>query len=162
MKIEMPKDWNKKLSETNEDEVGVGVPPKTVAEKRYIDIDKMFPKYNQGRDLKFRVWYPNEKKFYYTKVEDTHWQLGKNAWDEPYVIQQYTGLKDKNNKEIYEGDIVTYHVYNLAEIRYETDRGGYIIEWQWSKNQHSHDLNCDSAMVCKIIGNIFENPELLK
>ena len=50
----------------------------------------------------------------------------------------------------------------LAEIKYETDRGSFIIEWKWDKNQHSHDLTCDSAMECRVIGNIFENPELLK
>jgi len=110
------------------------------------------------RILKFRVW--DDK---YHCWDNTSLFLYPNTplLKQGRTIQQFTGLIDSNGKEVYEGDIVRYRD-KLAEIKYETDRGSFIIEWKWDKNQHSHDLTCDSAMECRVIGNIFENPELLK
>ncbi len=85
------------------------------------------------------------------------------------TIQQYTGLTDSNDKEIYEGDILMYKSGSIpttgviGQVLYEADEGGYIFQWERKgPNQHHINLNCDVAFESVIIGNILENPELLK
>ena len=117
------------------------------------------------RQLKFRVWITPwgsdaEPSMHY--IPDLHlhsffhqWELGgcKDA-----IFQQYTGLKDKNGKEIYEGDIISGEFYDTEYHHAETikhevvfNNGAYNIA---SSNWHKPTL--------EIIGNIFEAPELLK
>lgn len=87
----------------------------------------------------------------------THWtELGKNV-----VVEQYTGLKDKNGKKIYVGDIMRYDAIDYQVLwadyyaSFETKR----LNSPWSNEGLTlHFL----ASVGSVIGNIHENPELLK
>lgn len=99
----------------------------------------------------------------------------------PETVGQYTGLKDKNGKKIFEGDIAKYNtiaaneriVYGIVKYRstYEQYRShnpcGYIIDWQ-KNNSTGRTLRedlpfwCDSMSNMEIVGNIHDNPELLE
>jgi hypothetical protein len=57
---------------------------------------------------------------------------------------------------------VLKHKDRVGVVRYEPDYGGYILEFEWSKNQHHELLNCDVAFESEHLGNIYQNPELLK
>jgi len=78
------------------------------------------------------------------------------------IIMQYTGLKDKNGKEIYEGDIVKYQYDEGDGFRWNTE----IITWMdnltgWFPIVVGYHSGF-SMKDLEIIGNIYENPELLK
>jgi uncharacterized phage protein (TIGR01671 family) len=89
----------------------------------------------------------------------------------PETIGQYTGLKDKNGNEIYEGDICKVQLplggfwgnvkkEKIGVVEYNEDVCGFVIRWEWSKNQHHIQIDCDLEI--EVIGNINEKPELLK
>lgn len=115
------------------------------------------------RQIKFRVW---DGESYLPSSDGLSFKpkfLLKGGWgvhgflqrpDMGFVIQQFTGLLDKNNKEIYEGDIVSF------------DGRNYPITWErarWScPGDCSGECDLDDlAYLVSVIGNIFENPELL-
>jgi len=124
-----------------------------------------------NRPIKFRVWDKRETKGMSTKNMLYDAQL-HHFWqdfvDYPgYELMQYTGLTDKNGKEIYEGDIlkISYGAMGdvIGQVLYESDHGGYIFQWeQKGPNQNYINLNCDVAFESVIVGNIFEHSELLK
>jgi uncharacterized phage protein (TIGR01671 family) len=127
--------------------------------------------------FKFRVWdklaermiYPhndNQQHFIIDLNGQFH-NLQNGSGGDDYVIQQYTGLTDNNDKEIYEGDILKNHydVSNniIGQVLYESDHGGYIFQWKRRGQDYKiTNLNCDVAFESVIVGNILENPELLK
>jgi uncharacterized phage protein (TIGR01671 family) len=74
-----------------------------------------------------------------------------------YTLQQFTGLKDKNDREIYEGDIVRC-IDIISEVTWDNEYGCFQIICGRSMND---DLLGNHIKIIEIIGNIFENPELM-
>lgn len=81
--------------------------------------------------------------------------------DDGDIIEQYTGLKDKNGKEIYEGDIVKIEAYSrVFQVVYRKWDCSFVYENDEDEEiAHMFDGFPDEY---EIIGNIHENPELLK
>jgi uncharacterized phage protein (TIGR01671 family) len=121
------------------------------------------------REIKFRAWYKPKGKMYTRSLESVNLEtkvLGVYTVSEGYQqlrmsdfeLMQYTGLKDKNGKEIYEGDIVKDEENFVGQILYED--GSFKV--------HCMDLMATGHLfgqACKYlnaIGNIYENPELLE
>lgn len=121
------------------------------------------------RQIKFRAWDNYTDKWMETanlniRMANGLPQLNGSAGIIGGItIVEYTGLKDSKGAEIYEGDIVNIpRVYFPCHIRYEEDQGGFIAEWKYVKKQNYVNLTCDVAEHAKIIGNIYETPELLE
>ena len=128
------------------------------------------------RDIKFRVW-DKETKHMHICGEDVHDTItfedetnkayyynlqngcGSLREDSDYILMQYTGLKDKNGKEIYEGDIVKSYYYIANEDGTEGER--HVVKLiNYDKTLCKY--NIDMFENLEIIGNIYDNPELLK
>ena len=86
------------------------------------------------------------------------------------VLMEFTGLKDKNGKEIYEGDIVEYRDFHTSQMSGDGDEfiNIGVVEWDNDNamfcvsNRHEIDMEDFDWSECEVIGNIYENPELLK
>ena len=103
------------------------------------------------RTIKFRIFDSEIKK--YTDISASAIMLDElNNLKPNLKIEQFTGLHDKNGKEIYEGDIVTDGV-GKYKIIYDLRLAGY---------QPYCIFRDDPENYCEVIGNIYENPDLVK
>lgn len=115
-----------------------------------------------SREIKFRVWGKTEKEyirypFAWLSLFDSPDGLEIEE-NEDLVVEQYTGLIDKNGKEIYEWDIVQTNYMNTKGWVVWTDGAWGIC---LSGNSFELFLAEEVGIGCEVIGNIHESPELL-
>lgn len=145
------------------------------------------------REIKFRAWdkvyecYLYDVQNAYDKLSGcVKYEDGEDAgYDEEcfagfldndqYVVEQYTGLKDKNGREIYEGDILSFgSVWNNGDGE-DIDEEFHIGVVEYDPHYAVYNVNCDESGERRfmftevvnydgfgVVGNIFENPELLE
>jgi uncharacterized phage protein (TIGR01671 family) len=141
-----------------------------------------------NRQLKFRVWLPSLNKFgddnsvfmdCYGKlygvtrpslVDDSRSivNIGQFKEFDGYTIQWYTGLNDKNNKPIYEGDIVKYKTWTGShdgiteehQTQVQFKDGAYYP--RYINDECEDSWYSFKVYDLEVVGNVFENPELLK
>lgn len=138
-----------------------------------------------SREIKFRAW-DGEKMTTEVTIYNNRYIDCSNSdediflkWHDPseqVAIMQYTGLKDKNGKEIYEGDILEHETnyepykcvieYNIEDIGscgccYESFEGAGFIGKILKGTKYNYSSFATEFRKMKIIGNIYENPELL-
>ena len=125
------------------------------------------------REIKFRAWLETEKRFFYQNDQYLQSFLKRcvrfSSKDAPshhekygnYTLMQYTGLKDKNGKEIYEGDILQCPNYNYDPSAGDDPYNLIPVEYLNSGFKLNHEHLDEYHKDSKVIGNIYENPDLL-
>lgn len=137
------------------------------------------------REIKFRVWDKNLKEMNYDDIEDIgqddYWYDGEtevwnvlhdaNTGQERFILMQYTGLKDNNGKEIYEGDVLRLWrsiskngikrggYYKPLIVKYCDTWCQFVVEDYSTKDKYGVWQQFGAF---EVIGNIYENPELLE
>jgi uncharacterized phage protein (TIGR01671 family) len=115
------------------------------------------------REIKFRAWRFDDKKMYkmFQLTAPNDYEFNHS---EKQILMQYTGLKDKFGKEIYEGDILKLmisYIKNkefILELYYEQQSAIFIARGTIREIINSED----KTRIWEVIGNIYENPELLE
>ena len=131
-----------------------------------------------SREIKFRVWDKQRKQWCPDYFGNSKYTINQTFKDDTVIFQQYTGLKDKNGEEIYEGDIVRVNRFFVrpyvknGEIDWKSSDGDvevgvvfYGSDAKFLVEYRSYDDIEDAHNIpnrYEVIGNIFENPELLK
>jgi hypothetical protein len=108
----------------------------------------------ENREIKFRAWLPNENKMTHSHILEEIVSICSLGYPQYAIWLQYTGRPDIDGNDIYEGDIITHG---------ESIRQVMQIDCRWiAKRVESNE----SILLCfatkpKILGNIYQNPDLL-
>lgn len=134
------------------------------------------------RKIGYRAWLKEEKRFVYPKLimvdfgtvaEISYNDIGISSDEiierrliiEDVVLEQFTGLRDKNRKRIYEGDIVEHDVYHVGVKAYRSKSEVFISDLGVRIREDKNDEECSQLRHCtniEVVGNIHDNPELLE
>lgn len=120
------------------------------------------------REIKFKAWFPKSCYMIYFDLLASEAIRRRLSSTENPIIMQYTDLNDKNGKEIYEGDILKdHHLVLFSAKKGEIYVDCYaVVTWLhggfYARQIGDEKLRSLSIENYEIIGNICENPELLK
>lgn len=162
---------------------------------------------DKNRNIKFRIWCAKHREMLYLnpmygssiflKTNGTHWGVFKEDYKRGAyandlfgdILMQWTGLKDKNGKKIYEGDILKFNdeawsssytscgtewdswdITNYGVVGFDEDAARFdFVKYKFHESQveadihENHDIEfADFVKDQEIVGNIYENPELMK
>ena len=129
-----------------------------------------------SKEIKFRAFFKQFNKIHYPGdgvLKQVYFDGSSIPWDEDKsgVLMQFTDLKDVNGKEIYEGDILNNpnfepDDYERMIVKWDSSLAGWGLDFYsqyGGEGSTAREQNItDFTSFCKIIGNIYENPELLK
>lgn len=119
-----------------------------------------------SKEIKFRAW--DGEDMYIPEIQENEQGENINDWFTSFrnvTLMQYTGLTDKNGKEIYEGDVVEYlergmkNCVGIGQVFWDKD--GWSVEGFYDGSQDEPGRAFSENAQLEIIGNIWENPELL-
>lgn len=134
-----------------------------------------------NRDIKFRLWSKIGKKFIETDNPDLDFVINNNGYlysienfyGEIYILPQmdievlqFTGLQDRNGKEIYEGDILKYNfpydgrLKHVSSVKFLETEASFGIKDRYENEIPLYRIATNNYF--EVIGNIYENEELLK
>ena len=123
------------------------------------------------REIKFRAWDAHKRMWTEYRIHDgVVYFLDKSngvcvgKYDKRYKefdLMQYTGLKDMKGKEIYEGDIL-FERNGEEYYKVVFENGSFRAEFKGDFDEYSFDLIDVVAQGCEVVGNIYENSELIK
>lgn len=109
-----------------------------------------------NREIKFRWFGLEDKKMHYFDLFgcQSSWMIPDQEASE---VMQFTGLLDRDGKEIYEKDVI-----EIGGVKRQVlyNQGDFVTTRQYKEPYSYRDLWQD-YIVCKVIGNVFENPKLL-
>ena len=123
------------------------------------------------RETKFRAYHKERKEMFEIASIDFEEKKAAlsngiikllNVDSKQFELLQYTGLKDKNGKEIYEGDILFFRDENMKYIVVWQDTAFIIKSIEIRKYLEKMCWLDDTEICCEIVGNIYENKKLLE
>jgi hypothetical protein len=114
-----------------------------------------------GREIKFKAWNPTLKLMFTDRGNNKDYVFGAMQGKNVGMPLQYTGLKDKDGKEIYEGDIVELKEYGSFRQRKVVffAGGGFVMNKAGNPTQPGVSI---LGYKLEVVGNVYENPEFLE
>jgi uncharacterized phage protein (TIGR01671 family) len=120
------------------------------------------------REIKFRAWDSLHGEMLHNpslSCKNGEWNIRQKGpstlEDVDFELEQFTGLRDRNGREIYEGDVARLTSNRVSEIRYQ-DGGFGFVGWGDFIGFAGHNHLRDVLAGIEVVGNIHENPDLLR
>ena len=136
---------------------------KDTLERNWYVGSYMFTNDNTNNPFRSGPFKESHRIIFYSSGD---WNMG--GWNDveidPSTLGQYTGLKDKNGKEIYEGDIVKSIGGKIGYVVFLAQEMGYVVVWDNCDTRLGHRNRgggYGDDLSIEVIGNIYDNPELI-